>query len=83
MRNLTITLCLTLAVLLGSAGVSWSADYQKGLAAAKSGDFATALREWKPLAEQGDADAQYNLGLMYRKGKGVPQNDKTAVKCCS
>ena len=31
MRNLTATICLTLAVLLGSVGVSWSADFQKGL----------------------------------------------------
>jgi hypothetical protein len=30
MRNLTATLCLTIAVLLGSVGVSWSADYNKG-----------------------------------------------------
>ena len=80
MRHLTATICLTLAVLLGSAGVSESADFQKGLDAARSGDFATALREWKPLAEQGDAVAQYALGVMYRKGDGVPQNDKTAVK---
>ena len=42
--------------------------------------FATALREWTPLAEQGDAKSQYNLGVMYNKGKGVPQNYKTAVK---
>jgi len=45
MRNLTATLCLTVAVLLGSAGMSWSADFQKGHAALKSGDYATALRE--------------------------------------
>jgi uncharacterized protein len=55
MRKLTATLCLTIAVLLGSVGVSESADYQKGATAYKSGDFATALREWEPLAEQGDA----------------------------
>jgi len=51
-----------------------------GLTAYNSGDYATALREWKPLAEQGDVDAQYNLGLMYDNGRGVPQDDKTAVK---
>ena len=45
MRNLTATICLTVAVLLGSVGVSWSADFQKGLAAAQSGDYATALQE--------------------------------------
>ena len=80
MRNLTATICLTITVLLGSAGVSWSADFQKGLAAAQRGDFATALREWTPLAEQGGADAQFNLGFMYNNGRGVPQDDKTAVK---
>ncbi|MEC7489938.1 MAG: tetratricopeptide repeat protein [Pseudomonadota bacterium] len=80
MRNLTATLCLTIAVLLGSAGMSLSADYQKGLTAYQSGDYATALREWKSLAEQGNARAQFSLGVMYRKGRGVPQDDKTAVK---
>ena len=80
MKRLTVTICLTLAVLLGSTGTSWGADYDKGLAAYQSGDFATALREWRPLAEQGIADAQYGLGVMYDKGQGVPQDDKTAVK---
>ena len=74
MKNLTRIICLTLVVLLGSTGTSWGADYQKGLAAHQSGDFATALREWKPRAEQGGAYAQYNLGQMYRKGEGVPQD---------
>jgi TPR repeat protein len=80
MRNLTATLCLTLAVLLGSAGVSVSQDFQVGMDAARKGDYATALREWTPLAEQGDAGAQYNLGLMYGNGDGVPQDDKNAMK---
>ena len=80
MRRLTAILCLTGAVLLGSAGVSESADFQKGLDAFDRGDYATALREWKPLAEQGNADAQFNLGLMYRKGEGVLQDYKTAMK---
>jgi len=80
MRRLTAALCLTIAVLLGSAGEGWSADYQKGFAAAQSGDYATALREWTPLAEQGNADAQTLLGAMYDNGEGVPQDYKTAVK---
>ena len=80
MKRLAATVCLTLAVLLGSVGVSESADFQKGLTAAQSGDFATALREWTPLAEQGHAKAQYNLGNMYRRGDGVPQDYKTAAK---
>jgi len=80
MRNLPATLCLTLAIFLFSPTEGWSADFQKGVAAYNSGDYATALREWTPLAEQGNASAQYNLGVMYEKGRGVPQDDKTAVK---
>ncbi len=55
-------------------------DFDKGLAAALSGDFATALQEWQPLADQGDAVAQYNLGGMYYNGNGVPQDYAEAVK---
>jgi len=80
MKKLTATLCLTIAVLLGSMGMSASADFQKGFTAYFSGDYETALREWKPLAEQGHISAQYGLGLMYRDGNGVPKNYKTAVK---
>ena len=80
MKNLTLTICLTLAVLLGSLGCSGGADFDKGLAAAKSGDFATALREWRPLAEDGHAKSQYNLGVLYDNGDGVPQDYKTALQ---
>ena len=71
MRKLLPILLLTLAVLLGSAGISESADLQKGWDAYKNKDYATALREWKPLAEQGNADAQNNLGVIYNNGWGV------------
>ena len=50
-----------------------SASYGKG-------DYATTLREWKPSAEQGLANAQFNLGHVYRRGHGVPQDNKTVVK---
>ena len=73
MRKLTATICLTLTILLGSMGVSASADFQKGLAAYQSGDYATALRNWKPFAEQENANAQSNIGAMYYDGKGVPR----------
>lgn len=57
-------LALTIIPSTGSAQ-----DYAAGLAAAHSGDFATALHEWTPLAEQGNAGAQYNIGLMYRRSE--------------
>ena len=77
MRTLIIIPVLLFSLFLGAS--SYSADFNKGLTAAQSGDFATALKEWKPLAGQGDADAQTNLGLMYQNGWGVPQDDKEAV----
>lgn len=49
-------------------------DYQAGLDAAGKGDFAAAVEEWRPLAEKGDARAQYQLGLLYRHGKGVERD---------
>ena len=72
---------LTLALLLiFSCATAWAADFDKGLAAYNAGDYATALTEWKPLAEQGDAGAQYYLGLTYGKGEGVIEDYKEAVK---
>ena len=55
-------------------------DLLEGVEAAQRGDFATAMREWKPLAEQGNLRAQYNLGLMYHTGRGVPQDYGAAVE---
>jgi len=44
------------------------------------GDYQTAFRLYKPLAKQGDARAQFNLGMMYESGRGVPQNDAEMLK---
>ena len=60
--------------------VAVSADFDKGLEAFGLGDFNTVLAEWTPLAEQGNSTAQNNLGNMYADGRGVLENDKTAVK---
>jgi len=72
---------LALATVLALAFTPLAAqDFQKGLAAAQAGDFATALQEWTPLADQGNASAQYNLGIMYGQGQGVPQDDAEAIR---
>ena len=71
MGKLIGILCLFLTVLFGSVGISAGADLQKGWTAYQSGNFATALREWRPLAEKGNADAQYLVGGMYATGQGV------------
>ena len=74
----SIILALGFVVAGGVAAVGQ--DFEKGAAAAQSGDFATALKEWQPLAEQGHADAQYNLGMIYQNGYGVIQDYAEAVK---
>ena len=47
--------------------------------AARSGDYVAAFEILRPLAEQGDAEASFNLGVMYANGLGVTQNDTEAV----
>src|SRR3984957_7590530 len=49
-------------------------------AAAESGDYAKAMQLLRPLAEQGDAAAQYDLGIMYYAGQGVARNAAEAVR---
>ncbi len=65
------TLCLT--------APAW-AGWDEATAAYQRGDYATVVRELRPLAEQGDANAQNNLGNMYDYGQGVPRDDAKAVK---
>ena len=60
------------------ASVVQSADFQKGLDAYNKGDFKIAYKEWNQLAAQGNANAQYNLGVMYEYGIGVLQDYKNA-----
>jgi len=78
MNRLLILPVLLFTLLVGTP--AFSADFQKGMTAARSGDYATALREWTPLAKQGYARAQYFMGVMYADGQGVLQDYKTAVK---
>ncbi|NOX75336.1 MAG: sel1 repeat family protein [Gammaproteobacteria bacterium] len=54
-------------------------DYNDGLRAAEVGDYATAVNKWRPLAQRGDALAQFNLALMYHSGSGVAADESRAV----
>jgi TPR repeat protein len=56
-----------------------AADFTVGLSAYQKGDYVTAAKEWRPLAEKGDAPSQFNLGLLYVDGHGVPQDFGQAV----
>ncbi|KAL1001113.1 sel1 repeat family protein [Haemophilus influenzae] len=85
--KLTKTLLTT--ALLGASVFSFQStawadtpvqQFQQGLTAYEQSDYQTAFKLWLPLAEQGNADAQFNLGLMYYNGRGVKQDDFEAVK---
>jgi TPR repeat protein len=67
-------------LLLSFGGPVIASPLEDAAAAYLRHDYATALRLIRPLAEESVADAQYNLGLMYDMGQGVPQNDAEALK---
>ncbi len=73
-HRFTISLVLSILCL---AVPAW-ADFTAGETAYHHGDYATALREWQPLAKQGQAIAQYHLGLLYANGQGVTKDDAQA-----
>ena len=77
--GLALIAALCAGFILGLT-VPASAGYDAGEAAYKRGDYATALRELRPLAEQGNAGTQRVLGVMYGKGRGIPQDDAEAVQ---
>ncbi|HXT65671.1 MAG TPA: tetratricopeptide repeat protein [Nitrospiraceae bacterium] len=69
-ERIPLFLLLSLVLVVPPA---W-ADFQAGMDAKNRGDFAKALREWRPLADEGDARAQFYLGMLYENGDGVPED---------
>jgi TPR repeat protein len=60
--------------------VAYAGDFEKGWDAYNSTDYETALSEWQELADAGDTDACYGMGLLYGNGFGVDMNDELALK---
>lgn len=75
MRRFGLLILLTL-----SLPATARADFAGGMTAYESGDYAGALKEWLPLAENDDLAAMRNVGQMYRLGLGVPKDAATAAK---
>ena len=71
---------LAAVILVGTTAVYQNKQFMAGWAAFQSGDYATALRKWRPLAEHGHVKAQHNIGSMYLRGEGVPKDYTTAEK---
>ena len=67
-------------LLLLISPLALAGDFKKGWDAYSSTDYATALAEWQELADAGDKDAAYGMGLLYGNGFGVDMNDDLALK---
>ena len=75
--KILLTTPLFILALLGPLYAG--ADLQKGLDAISDGDYRQALNNLKELADQGNAKAQYNIGVLYQNGDGVPQSNTEAT----
>ncbi len=69
---------LGLGLLIFAAAVPASANVKSGVDAWDRGDYTSAINQWRPLAVNGDADAQFNLAQAYKLGRGVPADLKIA-----
>ena len=76
---LRATLTISL-MLVAMAGTAVAGPFDDATAAYQRGDYATAMLIFKPLADRGDAVAQYRVGLMYFHGEGASQDYGEAVK---
>jgi TPR repeat protein len=82
MRNTTagfVSLVLILSLVQSLAAPLRAEPFDDAADAFKRGDYPTALKLLRPLADHGDPAAQNNLGVMYMLGKGVPKDDAMAV----
>lgn len=70
---------LWVAGFLVLAAAAAHADYDSGKKAYDAGDYAAAMREWRPLAEAGDADSQRGMGNIFKFGRGVEVDEEKAV----
>ena len=76
LKKILISLLLSIG-LIGSTGLAY-ADFNDGWTAYSKEDYKTAFKEWRPLAEKGDAKSQTNLGILYYNGRGVLKDYKKA-----
>lgn len=71
---LAVLLCVFLVEAAAAEG-----PLEEGIEAYRQQDYAKAAAVWRELADKGNAEAQYRLGTLYAEGKGVEQNDATAM----
>ncbi|MEM7121717.1 MAG: SPOR domain-containing protein [Pseudomonadota bacterium] len=72
---------LVSVVLAGVLALSTAhADFEAGMRAYDAGDYAAAIAEWQPLAEQGNLEAQFGMGIIYENGRGIGRDYTEAAK---
>lgn len=76
MNSTSLRVAACVAVI--AAGAALAGPLEDGMAAYHDKEYAKAAELWRPLAESGNATAQYSLGTLYAEGKGVAHNDATA-----
>jgi len=78
MKNRMIVIGAVVAAQLLGTSAAFAGPWEDGMAAYNRGDYVPAVRVFRALAEQGNAKAQNVLGVMFRKGEGVPKNPARA-----
>src|SRR3546814_257229 len=73
-------LAASVACLACTAPGRAMADVKAGVDAWEQGKYDAAVKQWRPAAAAGDADAQFNLGQAYKLGRGVPMDIKAATE---
>ena len=71
-----VLICMSLGLPVMAASPQWD----EANAALKRGDFETALKLLRPMVEDGNAEAQYALAMMYENGQGVKRDHNEAMK---
>ena len=80
MQRVVGTVFVACVMTLALDGTVFADPFEDGIVALERRDYATALQLLRPLAENGNPDAQINLANMYFDGNGVPQDYKESVK---
>lgn len=80
MHEIVLLAIAVVAIVLFFIAWGFSSDFDAGDTAYQKGDYATAAKEWRALAEEGDAASQTKLGQLYEMGKGVEEDHAEAAK---
>ena len=68
------TILVSAVLALGFSAPAVAGPFEDGVTAYDRNDYSTAMRHWRPLADQGNPAAQSNIALMYAKGQGVSKD---------